>query len=704
MTDSIQAQLRFPQDFTRVPDTRLWLPRSAGPSETAPCAAEKALEKTLKLSASLDSHSAELAARIDDPFTERHLSPKRANLLSPLAFDESSSILQAGAECGALTRRLGETGARVAALECRPAQAALAALRCRDLPRVDVIVCRLAGIRFEERFDAGVGAGLFERERDEAAGPAALLSAMRAMLKPDACLVLALDNSLSLRQLAGCPDDVSGFWFDALEGFNGAGAHAMSRDAVLSMLRGNGFPFSEFLHAYPDYRLPDVLLRMQSSPAQGRPPLYPWLGFGANQPRNGRKLELFQEQLAAREFEAAGVLDTLAASFLVVASSSPGSIKRILPEKPIAWKFNPLRARRYMTRVTLEPAEGKGNAWVVRRALLHPDAAASEKPGAPRLVLQEAEPWLPGISLQERMVRALRAGAAGRACEMSALMRRWNAALQAVGLKELGSLSKVPGHCIEQVPSNLLETPNGELVPIDQEWEHPEPLPVVYILFRGLLQLYFAAFPAVDAWLEGRSTDRTFKGFLEACLALIHCEISEADMEMCARLEWSFMEQVRLVPGGTWDAFRLMLEHVPDAELAARRLSRLDSELTQTGGQLSFTRHSLLVEQARAQHLDAVTQATQTALRRKEAELAQAQAVAANANATAAQMMDDAAKHYSALSATLANVHTQLLASQDIANHRLNTIQWMQGSAFWRLRGAMMALLSKLGFKFRNNP
>ena len=34
----------------------------------------------------------------------------------------------------------------------------------------------------------------------------------------------------------------------------------------------------------------------------------------------------------------------------------------------------------------------------------------------------------------------------------------------------------------------------------------------------------------------------------------------------------------------------------------------------------------------------------------------------------------------------------------------MNTIQWMQGSAFWRLRNAIIAILSKLGFKFHDNP
>ncbi|NLE66083.1 MAG: hypothetical protein GX608_01520 [Lentisphaerae bacterium] len=704
MIDHNQSQLLFPDDFNRVPETRLWLPRSAAAADPAPTAAEKALETTLKLSASLDSHSEELAARISDSFTERHLSPKRGNLLAPLAFNASQSILHAGAECGALTRHLGETGARVVAVECRPAQAALAALRCRDLPRVDVVACRLASLRFQERFDAGVGAGLFERGQDEAAGAPALLSAMRAMLKPDACLVLALDNALSLRQFAGCPDDVSGLWFDAVEGANDPGAHAMSMGSVLALLRGHGFPFAEILHAYPDYRLPDVLLRIQASPRPGRPPLYPWLGYGANQPRNGRKLELFQEPLVARELEAAGILDAMAASFLVVTSSSPDPIRRHLSDAPIAWKFNPMRARRYMTRVTLEPSGDGAHTWVVRRALLHPEAPAPETPDAPRLVLKEAEPWIPGASLQELMVRALRAGAAGRGCAMQELLKRWNDDLQAVGRKELGSLTEVPGRCLDRLPSNLIEAPDGGLVPIDQEWEHPEPLPIVYILFRGLLQLYFAAFPAIEAWIEGRRAERTFKGFFEECLALIGLEISGPQLEQCARLEWLFMEKARLVPGSGLDAFRLMLEHVPDSELAARRLARLDSELTQTGAQLSFARHTLLVEQGRAQHLDAVTQATQAALRQKEAELAQAQTLTAQAQEAVRKTMDDAAKHIEGLSAALSNVHAQMLAFQDMATRHMNTIEWMQSSAFWRLRNATVAILSKLGLKFHNNP
>lgn len=700
MTDSKNKQLLFPDDFARVPGTSLWLPRSSPATDVTATAAEASLEVALKLSVALDSHSQELAARITDSFTERHLSPKRSNLLGPLVFNASHSILQANAECGALTRCLGETGARVIAVESRPAQAALAAMRCRDLPRVEVICCRLTNLVFTEQFDVGVGAGLFERTRDEAADATALLAALRAMLKPDACLILALDNSLSLCQLAGCPDEVSGLWFDALEGGNGASAHAMSQRAIIALLHDQGLPFAELLHAYPDYRLPDVLLRMNAKPDQNRPPLYPWLGYGANQPRNGRKLELFQEPLLARELEAAGILDTLASSFLVIAAANPATIRQHISDKPVAWKFNPLRARPYMTRVTLEPADARASSWIIRRARLHPETTPDATPDTPRLTLPESEPWQSGASLQEQMVRAFRAGAAGQPDTFAKLLQNWNAHLQAIGLKELGSLTDVPGHCIDRLPSNLLEASDNALIAIDQEWEHPQKLPIVYILFRGLLQLYFAAFPAVDAWMERRSTMRTFQGFFDVCLALIQMEYSEAQLEMCAHLEWAFMEKVRLVPGGNRDTFRLMLDHVPDMELVSRKLARLDSELTQSNAQLSFVRHSLLFEQGRARHLDAVAQVTQNTLRQKDAELTQAHAITAHAQDAARQAMDEIAKY----SALLSQVHAQLVTSQTTAAQCQATVQKMQASAFWRLRNTTLGILSKLGFKVSINP
>ena len=69
-----------------------------------------------------------LRAAIRDWPTHYHLGPRRANLLRPLGdWLRGRAVLEIGAGCGAMTRYLGECGARVLALEGSPRRAAVVA-------------------------------------------------------------------------------------------------------------------------------------------------------------------------------------------------------------------------------------------------------------------------------------------------------------------------------------------------------------------------------------------------------------------------------------------------------------------------------------------------------------------------------------------------------------------------------------------------
>ncbi len=95
---------------------------------------EQRILEILSAAADRSSGSDELAAAITDWPSRYHLSPKRANLLRPLRLGAGLRILEIGAGTGVLSRFLGETGARVVALEGSVDRARAAALRCAGLP------------------------------------------------------------------------------------------------------------------------------------------------------------------------------------------------------------------------------------------------------------------------------------------------------------------------------------------------------------------------------------------------------------------------------------------------------------------------------------------------------------------------------------------------------------------------------------------
>src|SRR5690606_8430594 len=133
-----------------------WLPVTDRPgfSYTDGDALEAGLLARVQATADRSVLSPELSAAVTDWPSRYHFSPRRANLLRPFThWLKGRSVLEIGAGCGALTRFLGESGARVLALEGSPRRAAVAAARCADLDHVTVVGDSLQQFQPGVRFD-----------------------------------------------------------------------------------------------------------------------------------------------------------------------------------------------------------------------------------------------------------------------------------------------------------------------------------------------------------------------------------------------------------------------------------------------------------------------------------------------------------------------------------------------------------------------
>jgi hypothetical protein len=84
-------------------------------------------------------HSLELEGAIKDWTTYYHLSSQRSVFLRSIRHLFQGRVLEIGAECGALTRFLGETGSDVIAIEPVAERAEAARVRCSDLANVRVV-------------------------------------------------------------------------------------------------------------------------------------------------------------------------------------------------------------------------------------------------------------------------------------------------------------------------------------------------------------------------------------------------------------------------------------------------------------------------------------------------------------------------------------------------------------------------------------
>jgi hypothetical protein len=84
-------------------------------------------------------HSLELERAIKDWTTYYYLSSQRSVFLRSIRHLIQGRVLEIGAECGALTRFLGETGSEVIAIEPVAERAEAARLRCSDVAKVRVV-------------------------------------------------------------------------------------------------------------------------------------------------------------------------------------------------------------------------------------------------------------------------------------------------------------------------------------------------------------------------------------------------------------------------------------------------------------------------------------------------------------------------------------------------------------------------------------
>ena len=440
---------------------------------------EQAVLGILRSSNDLSSLSDELAVKGDTWAETYHLAAARANVLRGLRLGADDVVLEIGAGCGAITRYLGETCGIVDALEPVGSRALAARERVRDLPGVEVFVGELADVPAVESYDVVVVVGVLEYIGfgDPARAPyVEFLGQISRLLRPGGSLVLAIENQLGVKYLVGAPEDHTDRAFDSLEGYpHGGRARTFSRSALVSLIEGVGLS-PRFLSAFPDYKMTRAVFdpeRLTGEPSslQYRIPAFPSPDWGT--PR----LPLADEKNAWRTLVEAGLAAQTPNSFVVVAGK--GGPSSLWGPDDAAVYYSSSRLSRYAVETRLE---GTGDAPVFRRRHLSPEGER----GGVWLDVRDA-PFVPGSDLSEVFVDT-------DDVESASLLTAWRDLLLASG----GPDAAVR---LDLVPHNLVVSPDGSLVFIDDEWQSTSHS-VQDVLRRGVLT--FALRLAAAGDLRGR--------------------------------------------------------------------------------------------------------------------------------------------------------------------------------------------------------
>jgi len=470
----------------------IWVP-STGTRDFAYSDGEESEGMILEAVSNAQDRSAgsdELASRITSWPTEYHLSPTRLNLLAPFQFQDRD-VMEIGAGCGALTRFLADSGARVTALEGSPRRARITAARCQGLKNVTVVCDNFSDFETDRKFDAMIAVGVLEYAPSFFRGPDpvdSFLTKARGFLKTDGTLFVAIENQLGLKYFAGCSEDHTGMFFYGIEDRykQERSTVTFGRAKFLSKLNHAGFRQVDFFYPFPDYKLPRIIFS-EAGMTTGNWDVGQIIGEFPARDYHQPRFSLFSEQAAWPVIARNLLAQEFSNSFLALASAKE---RAPVPASAdwLAQAFSSYRKKTYRTVTTFRKT---GETIKVAKKRMYPDLPDGPSAVAKLKILPETD-FLRGETLQHMLVKRL-INPKTDFGDLVAVLAPWGNLLKNSVLAPGDYHSKgfLPGDFIDCVPWNLIcgEFVSSDLIYFDAEWEYLPPLPLHMPFVRGLLHL-----------------------------------------------------------------------------------------------------------------------------------------------------------------------------------------------------------------------
>jgi SAM-dependent methyltransferase len=435
-------------------------------------ATEERMLRQVKSCKDVSDASPELGAMIVDWPSEYHFSPLRANLLRPFSF-KGLNVLELGCGCGALTRVLGEKGAKVSAVEGSFKRAAIAAERCRDLPDVRVYCDNFSDFNSKEKFDAVTLVGVLEYSRrfiSDSDPIQRCLELARSHLTPEGELYLAIENQLGLKYWNALAEDHMGIpFFGIQDRYSANSAVTFGRKELTERLLAAGFEDVEFFFLFPDYKLPELILS-EGAIADPQLRVGDLLCRVSSRDYGRRPMPCFHESRAWQVVARNGLAGDMANSFLVRARNKAGSPR----VDWVARTYSANRLRELATENVIFRKEGR--LQVAKNRLF-------DLPVKPCRFKQHtgianyAEGELHIVELQRITLDG------GGFAEISAWARPWLDMLRA----HADNQGRLPGDFADCIPTNLVRDAAGKLHYIDAEWRADTEIPLAWVAVRGLV-------------------------------------------------------------------------------------------------------------------------------------------------------------------------------------------------------------------------
>jgi len=193
-----------------------------------------------------------------------HLSPQRKFLLSWYSFKKNASLLEIGAGCGALTGLFCDKLKKAVAIELTKERAEIIKKRYSDKENLKVLAGNFNDLPLKDKFDYITLIGVLEYQGRYTKGENPYLNFLKNVkkyLKKNGKLLIAIENKIGLKYLAGGREDHYGSLFESIENYPSYdGIKTFTKEELLQLLKEAGFNKLKFYYPYPDYKLPFFIL------------------------------------------------------------------------------------------------------------------------------------------------------------------------------------------------------------------------------------------------------------------------------------------------------------------------------------------------------------------------------------------------------------------------------------------------------------
>ncbi len=245
-----------------------------------------------------------------------HLSEIRENILNWYPFNKNATILEVGAGCGAITGMLCKRAKKVVSVDISLRRSKINYTRNKKYENLDVIVGNVNEIEFQESFDYIILNGVLEYAAMFTEGQTpyqTFLKQLKSHLKQDGKFLIAIENKLGVKYFAGSPEDHTNEYFTGLNGYKNCSVKTFTQKELEQLLLACGMEKIKFYYPYPDYKFPEEIFTTDSIEQYGKRTVT-YL--------QENHFQLFDIKEICRTFIKEGIMEKFANSFLVEATDA----------------------------------------------------------------------------------------------------------------------------------------------------------------------------------------------------------------------------------------------------------------------------------------------------------------------------------------------------------------------------------------------